>query len=217
MHDRADSTPTSRTAEEIASAIREGFLPSDHEFDRFLAEDVREVSGVYWTQLRVAARVAEWACELSIRHVVDIGSGSGKFCVGAALAGNARFTGIEQRPRLVAAARELAKTFGVGDRVQFLEGSFPAVTAEGADAYYLYNPFAENRLDVSNCIDDDVELSDVRYHEDIASIGALLRRSPIGTCLITYNGFGGKVPGGYRRVRSDDRLPNMLQVWQRAR
>jgi SAM-dependent methyltransferase len=203
--------------EQLAAAIRAGRWPSDPQFDAFLPAELRPVSRKHWTQLCVAARVAEWLVELELRSVVDIGSGSGKFCVATALASSARFIGIEQRPQLVAAARALAERFGVHDRVQFVRGTFPDTAAPPADAYYVYNPFGENRLDWREWLDDDVELSDERYRRDVASVGELLRRAPLGTCLIAYNGFGGRMPAGYRRIRSDDGLPSLLSVWRRTR
>lgn len=208
---------TTASAQEIAAAIRTGDWPSDLQFDAFLPADVRAASNKYWTQLRVVRRVAAWLAELELGSVVDIGSGSGKFCVAAALAGAGVFTGIEQRPQLVAAARALAQTFGVGDRVSFVRGTFPHTETPVADAYYLYNPFGENRLDWRERLDDDVELSDERYRRDVAATGELLRRAALGTCLIAYNGFGGKMPAGYRRVRNDESLPSLLSVWRRTR
>jgi SAM-dependent methyltransferase len=207
----------SASPQQIAAAIRAGRWPTDLQFDAFLPAEQRAVSRKYWTQLSVAARVAEWMAELELRSVVDIGSGSGKFCVATALACSGRFTGIEQRPQLVAAARALAHSFGVLDRVQFVRGTFPDIAVPPADAYYVYNPFGENRLDWREQLDDDVELSDERYWRDVASVGELLRRAPLGACLIAYNGFGGKMPAGYRRIRSDDGLPCTLSLWQRTR
>ena len=64
------------TAEEIAAGIRSGDWPSDLQFDAFLPAEVRAASNKYWTQLRVARRVAAWLAELEVRSVVDIGSGS---------------------------------------------------------------------------------------------------------------------------------------------
>jgi predicted RNA methylase len=208
---------TNLSAQEIAAGIRNGDWPSDLQFDAFLPAEVRAASNKYWTQLRVARRVAAWLAELELRSVVDIGSGSGKFCVAAALAGTAVFTGIEQRPQLVAAARALAQTFGVSDRVNFVRGTFPYTETPVAAAYYLYNPFGENRLDWRDRMDDAVELSDERYRRDVAATGDLLRRAALGTCLIAYNGFGGRMPAGYRRVRNDEGLPSSLSVWQRTR
>ena len=190
--------------------------PPNRVFDRFLPADLEAVSYQYWTPLVTAIRAAEWLDELNIRRVFDVGSGAGKFCVAAALAGRAHFVGIEQRARLVTAARELARTFDVADRVEFVHGNFDERFAPDADAYYFYNSFGENLFDADNCLDADVELSEDRYLADIAAAERLLRDAPIGTYLLTYNGFGGEVPESYSEVRVDRELPCVLCLWKKT-
>lgn len=200
----------------IAMAIRTGMCPVDRAFDRFFPDELRRVAAQYWTPLLVAMRAAEWMDELDVQTVVDIGSGAGKFCVAAALAGRCRFTGIEQRPRLVTAARELARVFEVDDRVTFLDGALGEVPIPDADAYYLYNPFGENLFGADDHLDEDVELGADRYARDVASARELLRRAPVGTCVLIYNGFGGQLPLSYQEIRVDHELPNPLCLWQKT-
>jgi predicted RNA methylase len=210
---RGGSPPT---AEELADELRAGGQPDDEAFDRFLPIRLRVVSGMFWTPVAVAARTAAWFTELGVVSVVDIGSGAGKFCVAAALGGGCRFIGLEQRPRLVAAAARLARQFRVDDRVQFIAASLDPCTAPAADAYYLYNPFGENRFGPEAHLDEDVELGEDRYRRDVAAVEELLERVPTGTYVVTYNGFGGRVPDGYDQVRVDRTLPNMLRMWQKS-
>jgi predicted RNA methylase len=161
----------------VAEALRAGRCPPDRAFDRFLPDELRVVSGQYWTPLGVAKRVAEWLDELNVRTVVDIGSGAGKFCVAAALAGHCHFIGLEQRSRLVASARTLARVFGVDDRVSFIEGAFGDIATPIADAYYLYNPFGEYRFGSRDHFDRELELSDKRHARDVAAVEDLLQRA----------------------------------------
>ena len=203
-------------ASQVAHALRMRSCPSDRSFDRFLPQDFQAVSRQYWTPLVVAVRAAEWLDELDIRTVVDIGSGAGKFCVAAALAGEVRFTGVEQRPRLVSAARALARIFNVDDRVRFVPGTFGVGQVPTADAYYLYNPFGENLFGPQEQLDADVELSDARYHRDIDAVERMLTEAELGTCLITYNGFGGEIPASYTEVRVDREMPNVLRMWRKT-
>jgi predicted RNA methylase len=200
----------------IAMAMRTGMCPVDRAFDRFFPDELRLVSGQYWTPLLVAMRAAEWLEEARARTVVDIGSGAGKFCVAAALASNCHFTGIEQRPRLVAAARDLARVFDVEDRVTFHVGALGETPIPEADAYYLYNPFGENLFGPQDHLDEDVELTFDRYARDIAATRELLLRAPVGTHVIIYNGFGGQVPLGYHEVHADHELPNPLSMWTKT-
>jgi predicted RNA methylase len=192
--------------------------PTDRDFDQFLPSELRCVSGQYWTPLVVAIRAAEWLDELNVRTVVDIGSGAGKFCVAAALSGRAQLViGVEQRARLIAAARDLAHVLDVGERVTFIHGTFGETSLPEADAYYLYNPFGENLFGPAEHLDDDVELGDARYQRDIAAVEKLLREARVGTYLLTYNGFGGEVPSSYRQVRVDLEMPNHLRMWRKTK
>jgi predicted RNA methylase len=203
--------------QQVAKALRTGRCPADRAFDRFLPDEMRVMSGHYWTPLVVAKRVAEWLDDLNVRTVVDIGSGAGKFCIAAALAGHCHFTGLEQRARLVASARTLAHLFGVDDRVSFVEGAFGAIATPVADAYYLYNPFGEYRVVSQDHLDKDVELRDKRYARDVSAVEHLLQRARFGTCVLTYNGFGGQVPASYQQLRVDRAMPNELRLWRKER
>jgi SAM-dependent methyltransferase len=207
------------TPARVIDAFRDGRCPSDILFDRFLPRALRLVSVVHFTPLIAAYRAAQWIDELGLRSVVDIGAGAGKFCVAAALASRAHFLGIEQRTRLVAVARELARTFEVQRRVTFVQGTFGVgqQPIPAADVYYLFNPFGENLYGPPDRIDDEVELSDERYVRDVLAVEALLEEAPVGTHLLTYNGFGGEPPPMYREIRVDDRsLPNVLRLWRKT-
>lgn len=203
-------------AHEVAALIRAGGWPHDELFDRFLPPRLRQASGVFWTPLVVAARAAAWFAEQGIGTVVDIGSGAGKFCVAAALGGDCRFIGLEHRQRLVTAADRLARLFQVDHRVQFIAGPLDPARAPAADAYYLYNPFAENRFGPESQLDADVELGEECFQRDVTATEALLRGAPRGTYVVTYNGFGGRVPDSYEKVRVDRTLPNMLRMFRKA-
>lgn len=199
----------------LARALARGVVPPDGVFDRLLPLDLHTASSQFWTPLRVAVVVARWLDESGCKTVVDVGSGVGKFCIATALAGKASFTGIEQRTRLVEVARGLVETFRLGDRVRIVHGIFDTRSELLADAYYLYNPFGENVFPREYHLSEDAELSPERYQRDIEATGVLLKRAPVGTRVITYNGFGGDFPPGYALERCADTLPNHLAMWKR--
>ncbi|MEY4546857.1 MAG: ribosomal protein methyltransferase, partial [Pseudomonadota bacterium] len=182
----ADLTATRESVERIAERLSAGSCPPDADFDQFLMEPLRAVSPQHWTPLPVVLRAAEWLDEYRIRTVIDIGSGAGKFCVGAALACHCHFTGLEQRTRLVAGARALAQTFNVESRVHFIHGKLGAARLPATDAFYLYNPFEENRLTQPERIDDEVELSAERETNDLRLLRELLEMVRAGTYVMTY-------------------------------
>ena len=200
----------------VARALRRGQRPADGVFDRLLPKNVRRASARYWTPLEVTQRAAEWFRQLGVCSVVDIGSGAGKFCVATALCVPARFTGIEQRAPLLAAACELARRFEVEDRVTFVHGRLGDTPLPQAEAYYLYNPFGENLFEPDGQLDGEAELSEERYFEDIARVEELLHEAALGTYVLTYNGFGGEIPSSYREVYVDRELPNLLRLWRKT-
>jgi SAM-dependent methyltransferase len=219
---RSEATPAEVTASEIdarevGEALRAGQGAHDDDFDQFIPHDARRVSAEYWTPVLVATRAAQWLDYFGARSVVDIGSGVGKFCVAAALGGRCQFTGIEHRVRFVAAARALARTFEVEDRIDFVQSAMIDVGWPKADAYYLYNPFGENLASYEYQLDRDVDLGLDRYKREIASAERFIEHAPRGTLLLTYNGFGGRVPDSYEEIAVDRDLPYELRMWRKAR
>lgn len=204
-------------ARQFAEAFQTDSCPADRGFDRFLPERLRVVSPLYWSPLAVAQRSAEWFTDAGVHSVVDIGSGAGKFCVAGALFGQCRFTGLEQRPFLVRSARALARLFDVNDRVRFVDGALGTVPAPIADAYYFFNPFGDYSFGFGHLADMNGECSDARRTHDVAAAEQLLRRAAVGTWVLTFNGFGGRMPGGYDLVRVDWELPGALRLWRKTR
>lgn len=204
------------TTEGIAAALAEGRCPSDAAFDRHLPRDMRRLSSCFWTPVAVASQVARWFDEHGVRSALDVGAGAGKLCVVAALAGSARWVGLEHRPSLVRSAEELARTFSMGTRVDFRVGQLGLEPLPAVDAYYFYNPFGENLFGYRDCIDTDVELGRRRYDQDVAEAEALLRAAPVGTLVATYNGFGGRMPLTYVERRVDRALPCVLRLFEKV-
>jgi SAM-dependent methyltransferase len=217
MDKKIKSPPQKITAQELAREIRYGHEPSDTIFDRFLSPHVRFASYHFWTSAAVAMRISEWLVKEQVQRVLDVGSGPGKFCVIGALATQCSFVGIEQRENLVLYARQLAKCFEVEARVQFIHGVFGEEMLEDFDAYYFYNPFGENTFSSNDWLDNSVELSEARYLRDVLFTEDMMRRAPLGTYFIFYNGFGGTMPHTYDELYNDTEAPNPLQMWKKTR
>ena len=202
-------------ARDLAELMRNGSCPTDKSFDRFLPDPLRLVSADYWTPLAVVKRAAEWLDELGIRTVVDIGSGAGKFCVAGALFGKGRFAGLEQNAALVASAAALADLFDVRERVSFVTGALGAVTVPIAEAYYFFNPFGQYWMGADHPVEPGAAV-DSRLADDVAAAEDLLRSVPVGTWILTYNGFGGRMPASYQLVRVDRDRRGILHLWQKS-
>jgi predicted RNA methylase len=200
----------------IAEELRAGLCPADCAFDFFMPEDLAALSGDQWTPLEVALAAANWLKERGVRSVVDVGSGPGKFCIAAALAGSLEVVGLEQNPRCVAVARSLAQLFRVEDRVRFVQCSLDESVLPPADAYYLFNPFAQHLFAPSDDPGWGVSPDYERYRRDVMTMQDALRRAPEGTVVITYNGFGGLMPASYETCRIDRELPCVLRMWRKS-
>lgn len=201
----------------IGDALRAGLCPPDIAFDTFLPEDLRRRARENWTPLAVALAAARWFAEAGVRRVVDIGSGPGKFCVAAALAGCCELVGVEQSARLVSVARSVARLFGVPHRTGFVQGSFGDTRLPDADAYYLYNPFGQHLCAPSGDFGYGVTPDYDRYRRDVMTAQDVFRRAPAGTVVLTYNGFGGLMPASYEACRVSRELPCVLRMWRKAR
>jgi SAM-dependent methyltransferase len=204
----------SSSAARIAEALRVGCCPPDVAFDALLPEDLAILSADQWTPLEVAVVAASWLAELGVRRVIDIGSGPGKFCVAAALAGDAAFVGLEQNPRFVSVARSLARLFGVERRVHFLHAALGESALPEPDAYYLYNPFAQHLFAPTDGGEPTPNYE--RYRRDVTLAQDTFRRAPSGTIVLTYNGFGGLMPASYEACRVHRELPCVLRMWRKS-
>lgn len=200
----------------VARAMRAGIVPSDLIFDQFLPHDLKVISHQHWTPLAVSICASRWLERLGVRHVVDLGSGAGKFCVAGALATHMRFTGIEQRLRLVQVAHGLARSFDVDDRIHFTRMVLGTDEIPHGDAYYLYNPFEENLFYEEDWIDAEVDHTRERFIEGVQAVRRLLLDAPSGTFVLTYNGFGGNVPPTYEEVEHGGTRPRILRLWRKT-
>ncbi len=205
------------TADEIVDSLRRGARVEDRAFDRFLPSPLRKASYQYWTSIKVATRACEWLPDAGARRVLDVGSGPGKLCVIGAITAQLQFIGLEHRPHLVEAARQLAITFGVQHRVRFIRGDLDAFPdLDAFDALYLYNPFGENLFLPKDHLDDTVEVSQARFQREIRRIEAILAELPSGAHVVTHNGFGGRVPSSYTLERTERAGVNQLRLWRQT-
>ena len=65
--------------------------------------------------------------------------------------------------------------------------------------------------------DGTVELSAARFLTDVWLTEVALERAPAGFLLVTYCGFGGRVPGNYELIRSEGICADWLRVWRKTR
>ena len=185
----------------------------DDRFDQIFPSRVRKLSSLYWTPVAVAVHAAKLLVRRPGTRVLDIGCGPGKFCLVAAAITNGHFTGIEQRAYLVKAAKDAALKERLKN-VEIIHGNVTDLSFSNYDAFYLYNPFAENMFRTQS-IDKCVPLSADLYIKYVKYVAAELCAKPFGTVVVTYAGSALEVPSCYDCELSA--FGRDLKLWVKAR
>jgi SAM-dependent methyltransferase len=212
----ADTTKARDLTDDEVVQLREDlhYGPVDDDtFDALYAAPIRDRSQRYWTTVEVARQAASLFARYNARRVLDIGSGAGKFClVAACTRPDLDFTGVEHRAHLVETAQAAARRLDL-DNVRFLQADATDSSWSGFDGFYLYNPFAENLYSVDDHLDDTVELSRRRFMNDVGRVTRCLANVAMGTCVVTYHGFGGPIPSAFELVHAERAGSDWLRLW----
>lgn len=189
----------------------------DRSFDHDLPRRLQVKSALHFTPVAVARRAAHLLAPEAGMRVLDVGAGPGKFCVVAAQeVPSATFVGIEIRPHLVHTARKLADRLGVANAI-FLEGDALAADWTAYDAFYFFNPFAEQLHEQLFAIDHSLPLVPARFEDAVDEAGRRLAAARVGTRVVTYHSFGAAAPAAYDLV---ERIPlgtDQLELWIKTR
>jgi len=114
----------------VEEKVRDHFDDDASRFDAIYNEKKGPVARFidnYWrgvVQKRLELNV-ERLRPLAGKKILDVGCGSGRFCIAFALGGAAKVVGIDFAKAMIEIADDLAEKAGVGDRCEFVVGSFP--------------------------------------------------------------------------------------------
>lgn len=196
---------------EVREALKRGGLVEDEAFDAIYGSRARAASRCYWTPVAAAQAAAKLFAQAGCKHVLDVGSGVGKFAVIATLTAELEVHGVEHRAHLVHEARRAALAYASSAR--FSHAPIESITPRDYDGFYLFNPFGENLVHPTNRLDRTVPLGPPRYGKDVERVECWLSRAAVGTSIVTYNGFGGRVPGSFELVSSLPGFNCPLRLW----
>ncbi len=189
----------------------------DDAFDAVYPACIRLLSGRFWTPVAVARRAADLLYHAGAHRVLDVGAGSGKFVLAAASAApRLDFVGVEQRPHLVEAARRACLQLGVSN-AHFQVADVTSMSWEGFDAFYFFNPLAENLFVQCEQIDDRVELTEKRFAREVLRIERALRKARLGTVVVTYHGSSVRMPTCHDLRASEPAGTDWLRLWTKRR
>jgi SAM-dependent methyltransferase len=188
----------------------QNWYSSDLMFNKLFPEPIQEVAAKHWTPLNVAKKAAAFLATSDDVKVLDIGSGSGKFCLIAAHEYPlTTFYGVEQRQNLVDLSTDLAKQLKLGNII-FTCDNICNVDFEKYDNFYFYNSFYEN-VPGTQKIDSSIKYSEDLYNYYNRYLYRQLKNKPAGTRLVTYHSFGMEIPPGYEVVNTD--YNEFLKFW----
>jgi SAM-dependent methyltransferase len=192
-------------------------VPDDAAFDRRLPVRLQLRSSTFFTPVEVSVRAARLLTPQAGLTVLDVGAGAGKFCITAALAvPTCEFVGIEWRPHLVELATALAKEHGV-QNARFIHGDALELDWSAFDAFYFFNPFAEQLLDGGLVLDNTIEHEPTGFSTSVARARRKLSHARVGARVVTYHGFGSALPLGYELFQSEPIESDRLDVWIKVR
>ncbi len=183
---------------------------SDAQFNRIYPLSIQALDSKHWTSLIVARKAADFLAAENNVKILDIGSGVGKFCLGAAYyKPKAFYYGVEQRRKLTGYA-EQAKEILELENVSFIHGNFTQLDFKNYDNFYFYNSFYENLTDTDK-IDDSIDYSLELYNYYNRYLFKQLEQTPPGTRLATYHSLEDEVPADFHVVGSA--MHNLLKFW----
>lgn len=186
------------------------WFASDKTFNSLYPKAIQEVAEKHWTPLAVAEKAAAFLAVSPDEKVLDIGSGSGKFCLTAAhFHPLTSFYGIEQRPGLVALSNDLAQKLELKN-ITFICENISNIDFKDYDHFYFYNSFYEN-IQGTQKIDFTVKYSDDLYNYYNRFLLKQLNQKPAGTRLVSYHSFGIEIPRDYEIVHTE--YNEYLKFW----
>jgi SAM-dependent methyltransferase len=189
----------------------------DCAFDAIYPAPIRALSRAFWTPVAVARCAARLLQQTGANRVLDVGSGVGKFVLVAATAApEMTFVGVEHRRHLVRIARRAKSRLQVPN-ARFKSADAVRTPWETHDAFYFFNPFAENLFTADSRIDRRVELSEARFVRDVLRVERTLRAAALGTAVVTYHGMGGRMPASFELSHSERAGSDWLRLWVKTR
>jgi predicted RNA methylase len=185
---------------------------SDEEFDAIYPEDVRDHSNRHFTSVFLSQKAAQYLANGEEKEILDIGSGTGKFCLVGATCTNAHYTGVEHRKYLSEIAQECANTFVVPN-VSFINANILDIDFKTFDAFYIFNPFLETH-DKSARIDQSVSIKSSDFDVFRNYVYKELAKKDIGTRLATYWTADNQIPDSFELKGSF--FGDTLRFWEKT-
>ena len=188
-------------------------LGEDLDLSSLYPSAIQKLDSLHWSPLPVIFKATQFLAGGTGTKMLDIGSGSGKFClIGSYIKPDVSFYGVEQRKYLVDAANQVRELLE-RQNVQFFHKDFTQMNLREFDSFYFYNSFFEN-LPESEKIDDSIDYSTELYMYYSRYLHKQLTGLFIGTRIATYCSWDDEIPVGYSLI--EVHMDGLLKFWVKA-
>lgn len=196
-----------------ASNFLDNYFLEESHFCQLYPLSIQQLDKKHWSPLIVVNRVVKFLVDKPNVKILDIGSGTGKFCLaGAYYKPSVSFFGVEQREDLVDQAERVRKLLGL-QNVYFKHRNFTQLNLKQYDHFYFYNSFFEN-LNGTDKIDNKIAYSKELYNYYSHYLYKQFEEMPVGTRVATYCSWDDEIPRGYKLVETQ--LDNLLKFWTKT-
>ena len=202
-HDVASAWVASREAQNQLDSSRSSLgprrapsvrVPEDIAFDEQLPINLQPQADVHFTPVAVARVAAQL---LATRPGMTV---------------LVEFVGVEWRPYLIQIARSLAARSAVSN-VQFIQADALDLDWAEFDAFYFFNPFAEQLFDAGLKLDGAIASDPLDFITYVSAVRQRLSCARVGTRVVTFHGFGATPPLCYEFRGARASLAGRLELW----
>ncbi len=197
----------------LARELRAATMVKDEAFDQVYPLAVRRISWLHWSPIRACVRAVKLLAPAPETRLLDVGAGAGKFCIVAAAMSGARIRGVERNPYLAQVAR--AAAFRLGVAVDIADGTLDGEEPSSVDALYFFNPFAEALYLPGAALEEGAQERAARAQRDVAAAERFLDRARVGARVVTFFGFGGRMPSSFVQVKREACAGGVLELWEK--
>ncbi|MCE7058166.1 class I SAM-dependent methyltransferase [Algoriphagus sp. AGSA1] len=185
---------------------------SDEWIDQLYPIKLQKLSGTHWTPVEVAKKAISFLTEGERLRVLDLGSGSGKFClVAASLCKDAQLIGVEQQENLVHLSRKIAAGLQL-ENLTFVHSDLLDLDFSQYDSFYFFNAF-EELINFKDRVDKSKELDEITHQTHIQLLRRKFEQTPPNTRIVTYCGECAEIPYSFALVRSSNK--GKLKFWEK--
>lgn len=193
----------------IREIIDLGDLPNDELMDSLLSDQVKIYANQHFSGTYQISLAAKFLVQNSNSQILDIGSGTGKFCLlGGLLHPEAHFHGVEYRESFIQMSCDIQTKLKI-ENVSFRHDNILNIRFDVFDGLFLFNPFLEHRNSLAR-MEDFSDLTS-NYDAYFSHVRAELARCRSGVRLVTLYEATEQVPSNFKLL--DRKMGDTLRFY----